>query len=571
MAGARRFWAFISYSHQDRRLGAVAAPHHRVLSLPIAGGRPSHARGTRPAATAADLQRPRRPRRQPSPAGRGPGRPRPIQRLDRRLFAGGGGVRLGQGRDQPVHRPRGSTRVFALIVGGSPNASDPATDCFPAGLRGPDGRAELIAADLRPGGDGRRLAQLKLVAGILGVDLDDLVRRDAHRRTRALAALTAVAFAVSLAMAGLTAIALIARDEARDQRAQAESLVAFMLGDLRKKLEPTGRLDLLDAVAKRTMSYYAAQRPHSLDDAALGQRARALHLLGELADRRGQLDEAQASFGQAAITTGELLRRSPGDGVRLFDHAQSLYYLGEIAGDKGDLTKAKQYFAGYLIAAKTLARINPRRGDWLAEVAYASADLGTVDLLTGQPRRAVVEFALALRIGTALASRAPDDRDRQADMAQYYAWLSDGEAALGDIRAATSHRSLEMRVYRHLLALQPGDNDAAKASIVADTAMARLWLRQSKPFKALTMLNSAAREAARLCTTMKDDRTCDEDRTLSRVQLRWSGRDPCGPSRPHLNAAIDCCTREITRLGPGHSPPPAGGMPRQLAAFRRER
>lgn len=71
-----------------------------------------------------------------------------------------------------------------------------------------------------------------------------------------------------------------------------------------------------------------------------------------------------------------------------------------------------------------------------------------------------------------------------------------------------------MRVYRHLLALQPGDNDAAKASIVADTAMARLWLRQSKPFKALTMLNSAAREAARLCTTMKDDRTCDEDRTL---------------------------------------------------------
>ena len=72
-------------------------------------------------------------------------------------------------------------RIFCLIVDGEPNASDdPAhtqEECFPQALRyklGPDGnlstvRTEPIAADARPGKDGRTNAKLKLIAGILGV------------------------------------------------------------------------------------------------------------------------------------------------------------------------------------------------------------------------------------------------------------------------------------------------------------------------------------------------------------------------------------------------------------------
>ena len=55
-------------------------------------------------------------------------------------------------------------------------------DCFPPALRQPfdeQGRAlpgdtEPIAADARPQGDGRSLAGLKIIAGLLGVGLDDL-------------------------------------------------------------------------------------------------------------------------------------------------------------------------------------------------------------------------------------------------------------------------------------------------------------------------------------------------------------------------------------------------------------
>ena len=46
----------------------------------------------------------------------------------------------------------------------------------------------------------------------------------------------------------LSVVAIEARNEARDQRREAEGLVGFMLGDLRQKLEPLGRLDTLDSV-----------------------------------------------------------------------------------------------------------------------------------------------------------------------------------------------------------------------------------------------------------------------------------------------------------------------------------
>ena len=90
-------------------------------------------------------------------------------------------------------------RIFCFIVDGEPNASDdPAQahlECFPPALRyrlGADGtlsttRTEPIAADARPGKDGRGNAKLKLIAGILDVGYDSLRQREQHRRQRQLA------------------------------------------------------------------------------------------------------------------------------------------------------------------------------------------------------------------------------------------------------------------------------------------------------------------------------------------------------------------------------------------------
>ena len=76
---------------------------------------------------------------------------------------------------------------------------------------------------------------LKIAAGMIGVGLDDLAQREAQRRHRRLYAITAASVAGMLFTSGLAYTAIDARDEARDQRREAEGLIGFMLGDLRQQ------------------------------------------------------------------------------------------------------------------------------------------------------------------------------------------------------------------------------------------------------------------------------------------------------------------------------------------------
>jgi hypothetical protein len=80
--------------------------------------------------------------------------------------------------------------VIPVIVDGAPG--DPERECFPPALRfriDADGvrtseRESPIAADARPQGDGKETAKQKVVAGLLGIALDEIMRRAERARKR---------------------------------------------------------------------------------------------------------------------------------------------------------------------------------------------------------------------------------------------------------------------------------------------------------------------------------------------------------------------------------------------------
>jgi hypothetical protein len=83
-------------------------------------------------------------------------------------------------------------RVLCLMVDGEPNAAPDSglLECFPPAVRfqvTSDGQvttepAEPIAADARPGKDGRPNALLKLLSGVMGVGYDELRQRERQRQ-----------------------------------------------------------------------------------------------------------------------------------------------------------------------------------------------------------------------------------------------------------------------------------------------------------------------------------------------------------------------------------------------------
>jgi tetratricopeptide (TPR) repeat protein len=281
-----------------------------------------------------------------------------------------------------------------------------------------------------------------------------------QRRLRWLTAL-AVGSLAGMGMLGvLTVMAMQARNDARHQREQAEGLIEFMLGDLRKKLEPVGRLEVLDSVGEKALAYYGTQDADRLDANALGHRSRALHLIGEIHDLRGNFAEAQAVFERSAATTSQLLAKNPGDPQRLFDHAQSNFWVGYAAWKRADGRAAEQRFKDYLRLSERLSAHDPKNNDWQAEVAFAHINLGTVYVETRRYDAALEALQAAQGMLASLSRATPS---LNMELAHVHGWKAIAFYGSGRYEAALLEQQKKLDL---LNAMRTAHSDAQAQSAI---------------------------------------------------------------------------------------------------------
>jgi len=376
--------------------------------------------------------------------------------------------------------------ILAAIVAGEPYASAipgrENEECFPPALRvqfdkrgrATNKRAEPLAADLREGRDGRRMGLLKIVAGMLGVGLDDLVQREAQRRQKRLRIVVAASLVGMTVTSGLAVTSVLARNEAREQRREAEGLVGFMLGDLRGKLEPLGRLDALDAVGARALAYFEKQDKKDLSDEGLAQRARALTLIGEIANTRGDLDGAMRRYREALASTGEALSRFPNDPQRLFDHAQNIFWVGYIAWQRGQAASAESAFREYKRLAERMIAIDPANPKWQLEGKYADTNLGLLVLEQRRFPEAAAIFQQSLTQAEALAAASPRDMNYQKTLLETLAYHAEALEKAGRLEEAQTQRERQVALVERLRTRNRGDVELARKAMTAHRALGRM-------------------------------------------------------------------------------------------------
>lgn len=398
--------------------------------------------------------------------------------------------------------------ILCYVVDGEPLAGrDPDKEhleCFPAALGylekdSIDGIAtEAVAADMREEGDGRHHARLKLISGLLGVGLDELVQRDSQRRHQKLMAVATGSVLGMIVMSTLTYIAVDARNGEQLRRAEAEDLIEFMLSDLRDRLEPVGRLDVLDAVGEKAIEYYSNMAISEHSAMSLGRRARAFHLLGEVDDLKGNLQGARDAFEQAFVSTAELLDRAPDDGQRIFNHAQSVFWIGYLDWRLGQNAAAESAFREYLALADRLVDIDPARSDWLAESGHANINLGVYYFESGQPRQAIDFFATGLGVFESLSDAEPDNTEWLEMRAQSLAWLADANENAGDLTTASRFRTVQSEIYAELLRADPNNQVTYESLAISHTALGDIALAQGELGASATTLEEGRRHANRL-------------------------------------------------------------------------
>jgi tetratricopeptide (TPR) repeat protein len=351
-------------------------------------------------------------------------------------------------------------RVLCFVVAGEPGSADPARQCFPPALLAAagDGRAiEPLAADARREGDGRDRAFLKLVAGLLGVGYDTLARREAQRRQRKWTMVAAASLVGMALTTGLATTAWVARNDAQRRQAQAEDILGFMLGDLRKKLTTVGRLDLMRSVDDKATIYFATLDPRDLSDRALEEQARSLTGIGQVRLDEGNHDAAMDAFREAHARSTALRKREPGNGQRLFDLAQAEYWIGLVALQQGRLDDAGAWFRKYRDSAIRLAATDPANFDWQREVAYGHHNLAVLDEQLGNYAEAERTLLKELALYRAWSRDRPGNTDLRYEASNTASWLGSLSMRRGKLAEAETYFLSQADDMRRNRAAEPGN------------------------------------------------------------------------------------------------------------------
>ena len=342
------------------------------------------------------------------------------------------------------------------------------------------------------------------------------------------------------------ALANAAENEARQRRAQADDLISFMLGDLRKKLDPVGRLDVLDATATKALEYAGSLDPRALSVSELVRASEALNQLGEVRIGQGKLNEAMTAFTRSLALSNDAARRAPKDGPAKLAVGTSHFWLGSAFRLQGNLPEALKHMRAYMNAAEEVTSRDPGNPKYQLERAYGHSTVAKILEDQGDLRGALADYRVALEAKQALLLGAPNDSDAQYNvtvtlnhigfvlqslgrlqdardyfrreseilrplterdpgqtqwrfrLAINYSYLAALEEAFGDDAASAINRRKEMEIEQSLHDLDPANTDWARNLAITKMRIGELHRRAGETDQALQSIGEAERSLRQL-------------------------------------------------------------------------
>jgi eukaryotic-like serine/threonine-protein kinase len=262
-------------------------------------------------------------------------------------------------------------------------------------------------------------------------------------------------------------IAVGARRIAEQRRQQAEELISFMLGDVRGKLEPLGKLELLDDVGQKALDYFASVPESELSDEELARRAKALYQIGDVRIKQGNLIAAMKAFEQAVALSEGLVARHPQNTEWLETLSQSHFWIGNGHWNQGRLEPALAEFEAYRGLAERLAETDPSNLDWRMEVAYGEFNVASVLEAQGRLDLALGHLEACVNVVEGLVAAAPRRDDWRLELAKSQLQIGRIKEALGRLDEALVHHRANLEIMQGLV-----DKDRGHAGWLEQLAMA---------------------------------------------------------------------------------------------------
>ncbi len=446
---------------------------------------------------------------------------------------------------------------------------------FPPAIRyklNPDGSIgteaeEPIAADARPQGDGKNAALVKITAGLLGVRLDEIIRRAERARARHRRIVGAIAGTFLFLLVGASGALAYGYYKSLENDSLMDDVVRVRLGFVSDATDMSSKLGIPTAVplALLTRADGALNRYIGKGTDSPKLRYRRAQLQLEIADnyaKLGQTPQRMQRVQEARSILEKLVADGEPDGrirdslataptqvadVMLAQGASPAQVLAEIpqgarhprkpAGTKSgppghsvpahhrlrtyrrpvaqpnDLTEAAKIVEELVALREQLAKAAPddpyaRQNPAIAydRAAHVAYDRGLID-------EAIAGYRKALAIAQALVAAAPNDTAFLRDLATVHGALAQTLSATSDIEGATVEAKASLAIRKRL-----ADSDPSNAIWQNDLAgsyetLGNLHWVKSELSDALTNYRAAYTIKQKLAAA--DPTNVDTNRSLS--------------------------------------------------------
>nr|HEX4315112.1 serine/threonine-protein kinase [Kofleriaceae bacterium] len=264
-------------------------------------------------------------------------------------------------------------------------------------------------------------------------------------------------------------------------RNDAEDLIGFMLGELKDKLKPVGKLDILDPVVAKTLAYYD-KRPADADDAdERAKRAQAFMNVGDVRQPEGNLPGALDAYRKA-------LALEPTSAPAQLAAAHTK--IGDVLYYQNDSDGALAEYRTALAIADQAAAASPTDDDIAHARAVAHSDIGDVERDRGHPDDANTDYRAGLAVRQEVVARSPTD-DHERALAKAYVNLARGLWDKGTTDDALPASQSALDIYNKLIARDPKNTIYQREIAVTHGFRGDIFVKMSKIEDALAEYRAA--------------------------------------------------------------------------------
>ena len=317
-----------------------------------------------------------------------------------------------------------------------------------------------------------------------------------RKRLRRLTLRTAAGLAFITVCVALIVTAISYR-EARSARQQAEQLFEFMAFNLRDKLEPIGRLDLLDDVSQRVNAYYTSLGVGNNSD-SLRHWAAAQDIYGAALEARGKLSQALRVYEADRAICQRLAEQDPGNIQRQRDLSISEDKVGGVLEVQGKLSEALRAYEVDRAICQRLAEQDPGNAQWQRDLSVSQNKVGSVLEAQGKLSEALRAYEASRKIRQHLAEQDPGNAQWQRDLSISQNKVGSVLEAQGKLNEALVAYEASRKIRQRLAVHDPSNDTWQRDLSVSQNKVGGVLEAQGKLSKALEAYEAGRAVATRL-------------------------------------------------------------------------